>query len=110
MEAGPYKQGIIGAGMTIDGIGGKNFGPVTGVKKSQKPQKTKAMGTPAATDKVQFSAVLQEVHRAKGSDGTASAERTAKVESLKQQVADGSYQPDLQKVAASLLRFLVEER
>ncbi len=96
--------------MAIDGIGGKSFGPISGVKKTQKPQKTQATGTAQTADKVQFSSVLQEAQRTKGTDSAASAERAAKVETLKQQIAEGSYQPDLQKVAASLLRFLVEER
>ena len=35
---------------------------------------------------------------------------TAKVQELKAQIADGSYKPDLQKVASSLLQFIVEEK
>jgi negative regulator of flagellin synthesis FlgM len=37
-------------------------------------------------------------------------ERSARVAELKQQVADGSYQPDLKKVAGSMLQFLAQER
>jgi negative regulator of flagellin synthesis FlgM len=36
--------------------------------------------------------------------------RASKIEELKLQVADGSYQPDLKKVASSLLTFLAEGR
>lgn len=38
------------------------------------------------------------------------AARTAKLEELKLQIAEGSYQPDLKKVASSLLTFLAEGR
>jgi negative regulator of flagellin synthesis FlgM len=37
-------------------------------------------------------------------------QRSARVAELKQQVAEGSYQPDLSKVAGSLVRFLAQER
>jgi len=40
----------------------------------------------------------------------ASAERTEKVQALKDQVTSGNYRPNLLKVAASLLRFLVRGR
>ncbi|MFA6686864.1 MAG: flagellar biosynthesis anti-sigma factor FlgM [Desulfuromonas sp.] len=36
--------------------------------------------------------------------------RSARVAELKQQVAEGSYQPDLKKVAGSLVQFLAQER
>lgn len=38
------------------------------------------------------------------------AARANKIEELKLQVTEGSYQPDLKKVASSLLRFLAEGR
>ncbi len=37
-------------------------------------------------------------------------QRSARVAELKQQIAEGSYQPDLNKVAGSLVRFLAQER
>lgn len=87
-------------------------------------------------DKVSFSSVLQQASKSGGVvappanagieglrppvlEPTASAEaatptddvqRSARVAELKQQVADGSYQPDLKKVAGSLVQFLAQER
>ncbi|MDY0212104.1 MAG: flagellar biosynthesis anti-sigma factor FlgM [Desulfuromonadaceae bacterium] len=37
-------------------------------------------------------------------------QRSTKVAELKQQIAEGSYQPDINKVAGSLVRFLAQER
>ena len=80
------------------------------VRKSQKTHTAKSMGTKQTTDRVDFSSVLQEVNQAKEMTAAASTERTEKVQALKNQVASGDYRPDLLKVAASLLRFLVRGR
>ena len=74
--------------------------------------------TPAATtdkktentsaDKVEFSAVLQNVHKAQAAKQAASFERTTRIAELKAQIADGSYKPDLEKVASSLVEFLLQ--
>ena len=89
------------------GIGGP--GQIGSLKKTQKVQadkKTEGTGE----DKVQFSSILQDVNKAKAATATSDAERAAHVQELKAQVKEGSYQPDLQKVSASLLQFLVENR
>lgn len=107
------------------------------VKKVQAKQESVAdTGKGQAVDKVSFSAVLQQVSQTQGAampapsrpiEGltapllntptyvqdvaeTQEAERASKVEELKLQVADGSYQPDLKKVATSLLTFMAEGR
>ena len=87
------------------GVGGP--GQIGSIKKTQvaKTEK-KAEGMPA--DKVQFSSVLQDVHKAQAMRGASSSERAERVQELKAQIADGTYEPDLQKVASSLLQFLVE--
>ncbi len=79
------------------------------LKKSQNAQvdkTTKASGE----DKVQFSSVLQDVHKAQNTIKTGNTERTERIQEIKAQIADGSYEPDLKKVSASLLQFLVEGR
>lgn len=89
------------------GVGGP--GQIGSLKKTQKVQadkKTEGVGE----DKVQFSSILQDVNKAKAATATSDAERAARVQELKAQVREGSYQPDLQKVSASLLQFLVENR
>jgi negative regulator of flagellin synthesis FlgM len=96
--------------MTIKINGDRGLGPVGEVRKSQKTRATKGTGTKQTTDRVDFSSVLQEVNQAKEMTASASAERTEKVQALKEQVSSGNYRPDLLKVAASLLRFLVRGR
>lgn len=96
--------------MSVDffGIGGPGqIGDPKKVQKSQQANKTEA-GNKA--DQVHFSDVLQDVNKAKENENVMSAERAAKVEALKAQIAEGSYKPDLQKVASSLLQFIVEEQ
>jgi len=96
--------------MSVDffGIGGP--GQIGDLKKTQKDQQTNKTDASKKTDQVQFSDVLQDVNKAKHSESTMSAERAARVQELKAQIADGSYKPDLQKVASSLLQFIVEEK
>ena len=87
------------------GVGGP--GQIGSIKKTQvaKTEK-KAEGMPA--DKVQFSSVLQDVHKAQAMRGASNSERAERVQELKAQIDEGTYEPDLQKVATSLLQFLVE--
>lgn len=59
----------------------------------------------AGSTPVQFSPMMQ--HLGKVSDEM-DVERTAKLQELKQQIAEGNYQPDLKKVAASLLYFVAK--
>lgn len=89
------------------GVGGP--GQIGSLKKPQKVQSDKKTEG-AGDDKVQFSSILQEVNKAKGAEAGSEAERAARVQELKAQIKDGSYQPDLRKVSASLLQFLVENR
>lgn len=90
------------------GIGGPN--QINDLKKTQKAETGKKAGSKQGPDQVQFSEVLQDVHKAKQANSAMSSERAAKVEALKAQIAEGSYKPDLQKVASSLLQFIVEEK
>lgn len=93
--------------MSIDffGVGGPpNIG---GPKKPTKPQVGKP-GEGKQSDQVEFSSVLQDVQKAQSGSKAEAAARADKVRQLKEQVASGSYQPDIQKVAASLLQYLIE--
>ncbi|HSL39057.1 MAG TPA: flagellar biosynthesis anti-sigma factor FlgM [Desulforhopalus sp.] len=86
------------------GVGGP--GQIGALKQSAKAQNgKKAEGS--GEDKVQFSSVLQEVNRAKAAESSSSA-RAERVAQIQAQIKEGSYQPDLKKVSASLLQFLVE--
>ncbi|OQY18229.1 MAG: flagellar biosynthesis anti-sigma factor FlgM [Desulfobacteraceae bacterium 4572_35.1] len=105
-------------------------------KARQEQQGVKESSRAQNTDKVSFSSVLQQVDKANelavpvakaAPEGlsaallntptyvqdvaeTQEAERTNKIAELKAQIADGSYQPDLKKVASSLLTFIAEGR
>ncbi|SDL67346.1 anti-sigma-28 factor, FlgM family [Geoalkalibacter ferrihydriticus] len=81
--------------------------PPAPARGAQKAGANKA-GAARATDKVDFSSVLQQVNKAKESKGMADVQRAEKVAALKAQIASGSYQPDLHKVAASLLKYVTE--
>ncbi|MBW1637138.1 MAG: flagellar biosynthesis anti-sigma factor FlgM [Deltaproteobacteria bacterium] len=93
--------------MSIDfyGIGGP--GQIGNLKKTSNAQ-TDPVDKVAGRDKVQFSSVLQDVHKAQSEGEPGNIERTERIQQIKQQVAEGSYEPDLNKVSASLLQFLVE--
>jgi negative regulator of flagellin synthesis FlgM len=89
------------------GVGGP--GQIGSLKKSQNIKGDKKVEG-AGEDKVQFSSVLQDVHKAQAATASGDVERAARVKELQAQIKEGSYQPDLQKVSASLLQFLVENR
>jgi negative regulator of flagellin synthesis FlgM len=89
------------------GVGGP--GQIGSLKQPQKIQGDKKTEG-AGEDKVQFSSVLQNVNRTKAATASGDVERAAKVKELQAQIKEGTYQPDLQKVSASLLQFLVENR
>lgn len=90
------------------GVGGP--GQIGDIKKSQKSQTGKATQNKQGPDQVQFSSVLQDVNKARETDSSMSTERTERVQALKAQIAEGSYKPDLQKVATSLLQFIIEDK
>jgi len=89
------------------GVGGP--GQIGNLKKSDKASSDNK-SVSSGEDTVQFSSILQEVNKAQASTPTTSTERAEKLQELKAQIQDGSYEPDLQKVSSSLLKFLVEGR
>lgn len=125
--------------MTVKISGDGGFGPLQGLNKGQKAQRSKdsEKSQSQPTDKVSFSSVLQSMSRPQdvtSASATTIAEpvafstvlpgvelngsapastgdaRAARVAELKSQVAEGSYRPDLNKVAASLLQFVAERK
>ncbi len=89
------------------GVGG--LGQIGSIKKSGKAPTEATPGASQGADQVQFSSVLQDVNKAQ-SAGDANTDRAERVAEIKQQVANGSYEPDLNKVASNLLQFLMEEK
>ena len=96
--------------MAIKINGDRGIGPLGEIRKSQKTQTAKGADKRQSTDRVDFSSVLQEMNQAKETTSTSGTGRMEKVQALKEQVTSGNYRPDLHKVAASLLRFLVRGR
>ena len=121
--------------MTMRISGDKGLIQQPAVKKTRQQQGEGAAGKVKTEDKVSFSAMLQQAGQSQGAAvvpqqginavggvqlhhpglvldvaESMEVERSDKVAELKMQVADGSYQPDLKKVAASLLNFLAEGR
>lgn len=96
--------------MSVDFFGVGGPGQIGDIKKNQQSKPGKKAQAKQESDQVQFSSVLQDVHKAKEAENAMSTERAARVQELKAQVAEGSYKPDLKKVASSLLQFLVEEK
>lgn len=89
------------------GVGGP--GQIGNLKKSEKSS-SESKSVASGEDKVQFSSVLQDINKAQEASSTEQSERAAKVQELKEQVKNGSYEPDLNKVSSSLLQFMVENR
>ena len=93
--------------MSIEFIGASNLGQIGSLKKGGNAQTEKKTGSTQGADQVEFSSVLQDVHKAQAGNNS---DRTEKIEALKSQIAEGSYAPDLNKVSANLLQFLMEEK
>lgn len=89
------------------GIGG--LGQIGSMKKTGKAETGAKTGSAQEADQVQFSSVLQNVSKAQAGAGE-NSDRAERVAEIKQQVASGSYEPDLNKVASNLLQFLMEEK
>jgi negative regulator of flagellin synthesis FlgM len=90
-------------------IGGKGFGPVGTVNRSGKTDSAKKSSDSGKADRVDFSAVLQQAGKAQETSATQETARAEKLQALKEQIENGSYQPDLQKVASSLLPFILKD-
>lgn len=71
--------------------------------RAQAPEKNDQSGS---TEKVDFSSELQQANKSKEMTQASEPERAQKVESLKQQIGNGSYNPDMKEVASSLLDYL----
>jgi len=94
--------------MSVEFLGVGGLGQIGAMKKAEKSQAGKKPESQG--DQVQFSSVLQDVQKAQTTSAATNSGRNERVQELKAQVADGSYQPDLNKVATSLMQFLLEER
>ncbi|MCF6289673.1 MAG: flagellar biosynthesis anti-sigma factor FlgM [Desulfobacterales bacterium] len=85
---------------------GSGLGPINRINGQQKTADCRPRADKGPVDRVDFSSVLQEVSRAREVPAPVDSERVQKLALLKAQIADGSYRPDLEKVAVSLIDFL----
>lgn len=88
--------------------------PVTLLDQSKPSQAKGGKDKPAEArnsqhDSVAISTFVEEVNQAKTSSSAEAPERAEKISALKQQVAAGTYQPDLEKVADSLLKYIMKD-
>jgi negative regulator of flagellin synthesis FlgM len=88
-------------------FGGNGIGPMDGIQRAQQLDKAKAGKGTAQGD---FASSLQEAGKARAAAAPQSAERAQKLAALKAQIESGSYQPNLEKVAESLLKFIAKEK
>lgn len=72
----------------------------------RKSASVKGSESKPSTDRVEFSAVLQEAGKTQGVKDTATADRAEKLASLKEQISNGTYRPSMEEVAASLIKFM----
>ncbi len=87
-------------------MGSKGFGPLENVKRTAKPSAGNKAGS---SDKVSFSSMLQEADKAQATKAPQESARAEKLQALKAQIDSGTYQPDLNKVASSLLPFIMQD-
>lgn len=84
------------------------MGQIGGINKVGRSGETQKTGKTEGKDSASFSAALQGATSTQSAAKTEDPERAARVQELKAQVSSGQYEPDLNKVASSLLKFLVE--
>lgn len=90
-------------------VGNKGFGPLGNINRSGKAGAAKKSDSAQKSDRVDFSSALQNATKAQATSETQETARSEKLQALKAQIENGTYQPDLDKVASSLLPFLVKE-
>ena len=94
----------------VDKISGnKGYGSLGNVNRTMTAAQAKKNNAAKTTDRVDFSDALQNADKARAAAATQETVRAEKVQALKAQVESGTYQPDLEKVASSLLPFLLKE-
>lgn len=90
-------------------MGNKGFGPLGQINRTGKTGAAKQSDAAKNTDRVDFSSALQDATKVQASSSTREAARAEKLQALKAQIESGTYKPDLEKVASSLLPFIVKD-
>lgn len=84
------------------------MGQIGGLNKIGQSGDTQKTAKSESKEAPSFSSALQGATANQAAGKVDDADRAARVQELKAQVSSGQYEPDLNKVASSLLRFLVE--
>lgn len=90
-------------------IGGKGFGPLGNINRTGNASAAKKSSDAAKTDRVDFSSALQNASKTQAVSTAQETTRTERIQALKSQIDNGTYKPDLDKVASSLLPFILKE-
>jgi negative regulator of flagellin synthesis FlgM len=90
-------------------IGGKGFGPLANATRTGQAGMAKKNDSSKSSDRVDFSSALQDATKTQAVSATQDTARADKLQALKAQIENGTYKPDLDKVASSLLPFLMKE-
>lgn len=94
----------------VDSItGNKGFGPLGNINRTGNAGATNKSAEAKKSDRVDFSSALQNATKAQDVSGTRETARNEKIQALKAQIENGTYKPDLDKVAASLLPFMMKD-
>ncbi|MDY0389346.1 flagellar biosynthesis anti-sigma factor FlgM [Desulfobulbus oligotrophicus] len=94
--------------MTVEFFGVRGVGQIGGLNKTGATGGTQKTSKSESKEGASFASSLHGAGHVSGPAKAEEAERAARVQALKGQVASGQYDPDLNKVASSLLRFLVD--
>ena len=94
--------------MTVEFFGIRGMGQISGLNKIGRTGDTQKTAKTDGKEGASFSSALQGAAATQAAGKVEDPERAARVQELKAQVSSGQYQPDLTKVASSLLKFLVE--
>ncbi len=90
-------------------MGNKGFNQVGNLNRSSNAGGAQKSSAAKHTDRVDFSSALQNATKAQAVSSTQESARAEKLQALKAQIENGSYKPDLDKVASSILPFLMNE-
>jgi len=94
----------------VDSItGNKGFGPLGNINRTGSPGAANKSGAAKKGDRVDFSSALQSATKAQDVIETRETARAEKLQALKAQIENGTYKPDLDKVASSLLPFMLKD-
>jgi len=94
----------------VDSItGNKGFGPLGNINRTGNTGAAHKSAAAKKGDRVDFSSALQNATKAQDVSETRETARAEKLQALKAQIENGTYKPDLDNVASSLLPFMLKD-